>query len=137
MKKKLKRNRPFEKEIDWVDFQKLCKMNSTRKEIADFLGVTDKTLTERCKAEFGMLFSEIYDRYSADGKMSLRRKQFEVAMAGNTTMLIFLGKQLLGQRDYRDEGEKAITAVKVTMHPDTIPNGNISEIGLQSETLAS
>jgi hypothetical protein len=31
--------------------------------------------------------------------MSLKRKQFDMAMKGNVTMLIWLGKQTLGQRD--------------------------------------
>jgi hypothetical protein len=30
---------------------------------------------------------------------SVRRKQFELAMAGNPTMLVWLGKQYLGQHD--------------------------------------
>ena len=32
-------------------------------------------------------------------KASLRRKQYELAMAGNPTMLIWLGKNILGQLD--------------------------------------
>jgi hypothetical protein len=36
------------------------------------------------------------------GFVSLRRKQYELAMAGNATMLIFLGKQYLGQADKRE-----------------------------------
>ena len=36
------------------------------------------------------------------GFVSLRRKQYELAMAGNATMLIFLGKQYLGQSDKRE-----------------------------------
>lgn len=36
------------------------------------------------------------------GCVSLRRKQIDVALAGNPTMLIWLGKQLLGQRDKQD-----------------------------------
>lgn len=137
MKKKIKRNRPFDKEIDWDNFKKLCQMHCTRKEIANFLEITEKTLTERCKVQFGMLFSEIYDQYTAEGKISIRRKQFEVGMTGNVVMLIWLGKQHLGQRDKKDDGESTITEVKVTMHPDTIPNGNISEVGLQPEAVAS
>ena len=33
------------------------------------------------------------------GRASLRRKQFEMALAGNTTMLIWTGKNILGQMD--------------------------------------
>ncbi len=32
-------------------------------------------------------------------KIALRRKQIDLAMAGNVTMLIWLGKQLLGQKN--------------------------------------
>jgi hypothetical protein len=34
-----------------------------------------------------------------DVKMSLRRAQLQLALNGNPTMLIWLGKQLLGQQD--------------------------------------
>jgi hypothetical protein len=34
--------------------------------------------------------------------MSLRRKQFEMAMKGNTGMLVWLGKQWLGQSEKRE-----------------------------------
>lgn len=43
-----------------------------------------------------------YKKGFADLKKSLRRKQIERAESGNATMLIWLGKQLLGQRDVPD-----------------------------------
>ena len=46
-----------------------------------------------------MTFADIYKRLSAPGNVSLRRKQFELAMNGNVTMNIWLGKQKLGQSD--------------------------------------
>lgn len=39
------------------------------------------------------------ERGRAKGRRSLQAKQFEVAMKGNVSMLIWLGKQLLGQKD--------------------------------------
>lgn len=125
------------KEIDWKWFKKLCAMCCTSKEIANAFEMSDRNLFNRCQDKFGKGFRELYDEFSAEGKISIRRKQFEVAMEGNVPMLIWLGKQVLGQRDMKDDGEKAITEVKVTMHPDTIPNGNTSEVGLRSETVAS
>lgn len=38
------------------------------------------------------------------GKASLRGKQFAVAMTGNPTMLIWLGKNMLGQKDQVEVG---------------------------------
>ena len=40
--------------------------------------------------------------------MSIRRKQYELAMAGDKTMLIWLGKQLLGQSQNGTEAEGEI-----------------------------
>ena len=39
------------------------------------------------------------------GKTSLRRMQWEKAQSGNTTMLIWLGKQMLGQKDKLETSE--------------------------------
>ena len=44
----------------------------------------------------------MFERGTAAFDLSIRRKQAEVAMAGNVTMLIWLGKQRLGQRDRFD-----------------------------------
>ena len=45
-----------------------------------------------------MKFNEAFAMYSAPGKVSLRRFQYELARS-NATMAIWLGKQWLGQKD--------------------------------------
>jgi hypothetical protein len=45
---------------------------------------------------------EAFDEGKEEGKASLRRAQFKSALAGNAAMQIWLGKQLLGQRDKHD-----------------------------------
>ena len=45
--------------------------------------------------------------------MSLRRKQYEVAMSGNTSMLIWLGKNILGQRDHVENEIKDLPPIKI------------------------
>jgi hypothetical protein len=42
---------------------------------------------------------EAWDNGVLKGKASVRRAQFKLLEAGNATMAIWLGKQLLGQRD--------------------------------------
>ncbi len=44
-------------------------------------------------------FADVLAKGRANGKMSLRRMQWELASKGNATMQIWLGKQLLGQTD--------------------------------------
>jgi hypothetical protein len=47
-------------------------------------------------------FLRIHKKGMETGRASLRRLQYAAAQAGNPTMLIWLGKQVLGQRDKHD-----------------------------------
>lgn len=88
--------------IDWEAVSKLCGLHCTGEEIAGFLEVSYDTLERACKRENKLSFAEYYGQKSAKGNISLRRKQHEVAMAGNPRMLIWLGKQYLGQTDRQE-----------------------------------
>ena len=55
------------------------------------IGVSIDTLKNR--------FSAIIQQGKEEGRRSLRRLQWAQAERGNTTMLLWLGKQMLGQRD--------------------------------------
>lgn len=86
------------KEINREEFRKLCALQCTEEEIAGWFECSVDTLERWCKREYRENFAEVYKRYSADGKTSLRRYQFALAKT-NATMAIWLGKQWLGQRD--------------------------------------
>lgn len=90
---------PKPKNIDWDSFEKLCSLHCTLVEISEWFDVSEDTIERYVKKKYGMRFAEIYKRKSSKGKISLRRKQHEIAMTGNPTMLIWLGKQHLEQRD--------------------------------------
>jgi len=47
-------------------------------------------------------FLSAVEKGAATGRTSLRQAQFKLALAGNATMQIWLGKQLLGQTDKTD-----------------------------------
>lgn len=85
--------------IDWKVVDGLCKCFCTKQEIAGVLGVHEDTLGARIEEEFGRNFSAYFEQKSAAGRVSLRHKQFDMAMRGNVAMQIWLGKQWLGQRD--------------------------------------
>jgi hypothetical protein len=91
------------KPIDWVEAERLALMQCTQKEIASWYHVTYETLVERYEKEFGDTFSSWYEKHSANGKSSLRRRMYKAAMDGNVTMMIWLSKQMLGMRDRIDE----------------------------------
>lgn len=87
------------KEIDKKQFEKLCGIQCTHDEICAFFEITDKTLNAWCRRTYGANFSEVFSQKRGLGKISLRRAQFEKALEGNPTMLIWLGRQYLGQVD--------------------------------------
>ena len=60
-------------------------------EIARWFDVTEQTLRYN--------FSEIIAKGREDLKQSLRMSQIKLALSGNAVMLIWLGKNLLGQSD--------------------------------------
>lgn len=87
------------KQIDQKQFENLCKLQCTEEEICSFFDVTDKTLARWCNETYGgKKFSEVFREKRELGKISLRRKQWQLAEK-NATMAIFLGKQFLGQTD--------------------------------------
>lgn len=67
--------------------------------IAATLGITEDTLYNRCKTDLKQDFSAYRQEKLAKGDELLKSKQFQVAMSGDKTMLIWLGKQRLGQAD--------------------------------------
>lgn len=85
-------------EINNEQFKKLCELHCTKEEIAGFFNCGESKIEEYCKEEYGDTFQATFKRLSVGGKMSLRRYQFELAKH-NASMAIFLGKQMLGQRD--------------------------------------
>lgn len=99
-KQKPKANGRPRAKIDLEQIKALAQIQCTDYEIALVIGVSERTI-ERRKAAGGP-FLEAYEQGRAEGRTSLRKWQFDVAKAKNTTMLIWLGKQYLNQSDKQD-----------------------------------
>ena len=85
--------------IDWGEFDKLCNLQCTLSEIAGWFECSEDTIERACKREKEEDFADYYKKKSQKGKISLRRKQMEIALNGNVGMLVWLGKQYLDQSD--------------------------------------
>ena len=85
-------------EKEWRQFETLCGIMCTRDEICSVLNISDKTLSRLTKEKYGLGFDEAREKFSSNGRASLRRLQFQHAQT-NPTMAIFLGKVYLGQRE--------------------------------------
>lgn len=66
---------------------------------AERLGISVSTLYRLIKKRYKMSFDEYRNKKKEIVKITLFKKQYDVAMAGNPTMLIWLGKNELGQSD--------------------------------------
>lgn len=105
------------KEISWIELDKLCGIQATRREIADWFECSEDTIDRRCLEEHGVSFASYSEQKRAPGKISLRRKQYEAAMTGNTALMIWLGKQYLGQSDKQEHEVKA-AGITLNVTPD-------------------
>lgn len=93
-------------QINWEEFDKLCGLHATQVEIASWFGCSVDTIDRAVKAEKQMHFAEYYAQKASTGKISLRRQQWQLAMKGDKTMLIWLGKQYLGQSEKVEQNNK-------------------------------
>jgi hypothetical protein len=69
----------------------LASIGCTIREMAKWFGVSESTMKYN--------FSDYIEKAHEETKQKLRQAQVKVALGGNVTMLIFLGKQYLGQSD--------------------------------------
>lgn len=88
--------------INWALVRDLCKIQCTGEEIASVLDIDYDTLQRACKEKYEIKFAEYIEQKKKGGKASLRRVQFKKALAGNPTMLIWMGKQYLNQTDKKE-----------------------------------
>jgi hypothetical protein len=91
--------------IDKKTFEKLCFMQCTEVEIADYFEVSHDTISRWCLKTYKMTFEDVFNMKKAGGKISLRRSQWQLAEK-NPTMAIWLGKQYLGQKDETTVNQK-------------------------------
>lgn len=88
--------------IDWDKVDEHLQARCSGAAIARQLGIHSNTLYQRCKEDKGVEFVTYQQEKRAEGDDMLRLAQFKEAIKGNTSMLIWLGKQYLDQRDKSD-----------------------------------
>lgn len=88
--------------IDWDKVNSLLTARCDGTAIASMLGIHPNTLYRRVEEEYGISFSDYQTQKRAEGCSMVLAKQFQAAMAGDRSMLIWWGKQYLGQKDKLD-----------------------------------
>lgn len=114
-------------EIDWKLLERTLERFGTLEDVACVLGCSEDTIQRRVKEKYDVTFAVYSKKKRAKGRMSLRVKQFEVAMDGNVSMLIWLGKNHLEQSDRQDMKIKADVDGNVTFNLIELGNGDKSK----------
>jgi len=106
--KKNKGGRP-EKQLDWDLINGLAEIHCTPKEIVAFVNkhyaenTHYNTYDGQTRRKYGLSFGEyVNTMHEATAKPKLRRLQWKGAESGNAALLIWLGKQYLGQTDKQE-----------------------------------
>ena len=89
------------KPIDWKEAEKLCHLQCSELEIADWYHVSVDTLARRLKDEKGMSFKEFFTLNRVGGKIALRRNLFKLSEK-HPAAAIFLAKNWLGMSDKQE-----------------------------------
>ena len=96
-------------EIDWEQAAKMFESGAKVRGVAARIGCDEDTLAKRCREDLKTDLSEFRQQKRAKGDQLLEETQFRLAVgyrdgngnwyAPNPTLLIWLGKQRLGQAD--------------------------------------
>ena len=90
---------PKPKELDWDKINLYLKAGSSQKKIAESLMIHPDTLRDRIKEKYGVEYSTYSSSLHSAGELLIEAKQLQKALEGNITMLVWLGKVKLGQRE--------------------------------------
>jgi hypothetical protein len=88
-----------QKAIDWDVVDDYLISGLLGSKIADALGIHPDTLYQRCEIEKGTNWSAYLQQKRMKGDGLLHKAQFSKALEGDTSLLIFLGKVRLEQRE--------------------------------------
>jgi len=104
------------KNLDYSALDALLQFKVSCNFCADYLGVSRDTIVRRIKEDHGLTFSEYHQLKKERTATKLQQKAIELALKGNSTMMIFCLKNLAGWSDKQEieqkTTEKRIVEVK-------------------------
>lgn len=104
-----------------AQFEELCKMRCTVREIRAVMQMSNDTLYKWCLEEYGEDLATVRKEFELEGKVSLRRKSWKLAMQGNVHMLKWRLANDLGETDrpVQTEDDRQVT-VTIKKHSETL-----------------
>lgn len=89
--------------LDWERIDQLLIADCSGPEIAAHFNVHYTTIYDRISDKYGMSFTQYSQEKKQKGDSLIREKQLEKALEKDNTMLVWLGKNRLKQRDVPEE----------------------------------
>src|ERR1051326_3095048 len=86
-------------QIDEGKLEGMVIYGATCAECAEIMGISVDTITRFIERKHGITYAEWSKQKKGQIKFRLRQKQIDLALNGSIPMLIWLGKQLLDQKD--------------------------------------
>jgi len=114
----------------WQTLETMCKHGVPRDDLAFALKVELPELDAACLTAYNMTFAEYHKHSDMRGRAELRSKIYSEAMRGNTAMLVYLGKSVLGLREDMRNGEPTTSSHVYTLNitdRDTVTAATITE----------
>ena len=112
-----------------AQFRTLCAIFCTKSEVCAVLGMDPRTLDKNIAETYPETptWDEAFERYSGNGRATLRRRMFELAQDGDKAALIFMAKNHLGMSD---DGLRAQRGERPAEYPDdgkVVPASTLEE----------
>lgn len=106
-------------ELDWGRLDALLQFKATLKFCAEYLEVSVDSIQRRIKEEKGITFEEYAALKLNRTAVKLQQKAIEMALGGNTTMMIFALKNLAG---WSDKMETKLDTSTIQINIDHVDN---------------
>lgn len=87
--------------IDFKELERLCHIQCTEEEIAEWFHCSVDTIERRIKEKTNGSFAEFFAKHRTQGKIALRRNLFRLSEK-HPSMAIFLAKNWLGMKDTQE-----------------------------------
>lgn len=107
-------------ELDWGRLDALLQFKATLKFCAEYLEVSVDSIQRRIKEEKGITFEEYAALKLNRTAVKLQQKAIEMALGGNTTMMIFALKNLAG---WSDKLETKLDTSTIQINIDNVDTG--------------
>lgn len=100
-------------DLSLENVKKLMRFRPSLKETANLFNISEDTIERRIREWENCTFKEFKERHAFGIKHKLIDRAYDLAMAGNSTMMIFCLKNMAGWKDQPD--------TKIENHPSVIP----------------